>query len=83
MQIPMQDEAWIHPGENWEPDHSDTNAATYDWAWTVYGNVKEQVPVDAPTPMGKPIVLTTYVEANLLHDMVMGRSVTAVLHLIN
>ena len=45
----------------------------------MYGNVKEQVPEDAPIPMGKPVVLTTY----LLHDMVTGRSVTAILHLIN
>ena len=37
-----------------EPDYSDTNRTTHDWTRTVYGNVKEQVPEDAPIPMGKP-----------------------------
>ena len=66
-----------------EPDYSDLSGSTYDWARTVYGDVKEQLPPDAPEPLGKPVVLTSYMDANLLHDMVTGRSVTAVLHLVN
>jgi hypothetical protein len=66
-----------------EPDYSDMPVTTYDWARTVYGNVKEQLATDAPKSLGKPVVLTSYVDANLLHDMVTGRSVTAVLHLVN
>jgi hypothetical protein len=66
-----------------EPDYSDVATPTYDWARTVYGKVKEQLPSDAPEPRGKPIVLTSYVDANLLHDMTTGRSVTAILHLMN
>jgi hypothetical protein len=66
-----------------EPDYSDAPPPMYDWARTVYGDVKEQVPKDLPTPLGKAVVLTSYVDANLLHDMVTGRSVTAVLHLVN
>ena len=66
-----------------EPDYSDVGRATYDWARTVYGDVKETLPSDAPKPLGKPVVLTSYVDANLLHDMTTGRSVTAVLHLVN
>jgi hypothetical protein len=49
----------------------------------VYGDVQELLPQDAPEALGKPVVLTTYVDANLMHDMITGRSVTAVLHLIN
>ena len=33
--------------------------------------------------MGKRVVLTTYVDANLYHDVVTGRAVTALLHFIN
>ncbi len=36
-----------------------------------------------PEPMGKEIVLTTYVDANLYHDWVTGRALTGILHLIN
>ena len=36
-----------------------------------------------PIPRGKRVVLTTYVDANLMHDAITGRSVTAVLHLVN
>jgi hypothetical protein len=66
-----------------EPDHSDVQDHAYDWEHSVYGNIHEQVPDDAPKPLGKPVILTTYVDANLFHDMVTGRSVTGVLHLIN
>ena len=33
--------------------------------------------------MGKPVVTTTHVDANLYHDYVTGRSVTGVLHFLN
>ena len=66
-----------------EPDYSDMQAADYDWTRSVYGNVTEELPKDAPEPLGKEVVLTSYVDANLYHDMVTGRSVTGVLHFIN
>jgi Reverse transcriptase (RNA-dependent DNA polymerase) len=66
-----------------EPDYSDMNATSYDWARTVYGQVTEELPKDAPMPKGKSITLTSYVDANLHHDMITGRSVTAVLHFAN
>jgi hypothetical protein len=65
------------------PDYSALPEQLFSWARSVYGNVKEQLPSDAPPPLGKKIVLTTYVDANLMHDQVTGRSVTAVLHFIN
>jgi hypothetical protein len=49
----------------------------------VYGNVKELFPEDAPEPLRKGGTLTTYVDANLFHDQITGRSVTEILHLIN
>jgi hypothetical protein len=66
-----------------EPDYSDMSKMEYDWARTVYGRVKEELPTNAPKPLGKPVVMTTYVDANLYHDMMTGRSVSAVLHFFN
>jgi len=66
-----------------EPDYSDLPDPDYDWARSVYGNVTELIPPDAPKPLGKRVVQTTYVDANLYHDLLTGRSVTGVLHLLN
>ena len=48
-----------------------------------HGDVKEVLADNLPSPLGKPVVLTTYVDANLYHDMVTGRSVSGILHLVN
>jgi hypothetical protein len=66
-----------------EPDYSDLPSQEYDWAKSVYGEVKEDKPEDAPKPLGKHITLTQYVDANLFHCMVTGRSVTGILHFAN
>jgi len=66
-----------------EPDFSDLVVPEYDWARSVYGNVKEDTPADAPPPLGKPVVTVSYVDANLLHCLVTGRSVTGILHFLN
>jgi hypothetical protein len=36
-----------------------------------------------PEPLGKPVVTTTYVDANLYHCMLTGKSVSGILHLFN
>ena len=66
-----------------EPDYSDVVTPEYDWSRTVYGTLEEIIPDDAPEPLGRSVTLTHYVDANLMHDMVSGRSVTGILHLIN
>lgn len=66
-----------------EPEYADIPATTYDWSHTVYGDVREMMPTDAPKPLGKRVVLTTYVDANLQHDLTTGKSVTGVLHFVN
>ena len=43
----------------------------------------EAIPDDAPTALGKPVVMTHYVDANLYHDLLTGRSVTGALHFFN
>ena len=66
-----------------EPDYSDLPEQEHDWMYTVYGKVSEVIPNDIPAAKGKPVVLTTYVDANLYHDLITGRSVSGILHLIN
>ena len=66
-----------------EPDYSDLPEQVYDWQASVYGDVEEDIPSDAPIPLGNPVTLTHYVNANLYHDMITGRSVTGILHIIN
>ncbi len=65
------------------PDYSDLPVHEYDWARTVYGDVKEQFPEDAPPPKGKVVRMTTYKDANLYHDLTTGRAVTGVIHFLN
>ena len=47
------------------------------------GTYRKKIPEDAPRPLGKPVVTTTYVDANLMHCLLTGRSVTGVLHFVN
>ena len=66
------------------PDYSEIQTMVYDWADTVYGDVKELIPDDVPEPLGLiAVVLSHYVDANLYHDLLTGRSLTAVLHFVN
>ena len=68
------------------PDHQtifgDT-PITHEWMHTIYGNVTEDIPPDMPTPKGHPVHLTTFVDANLMHDLVTGRSCSGILHFLN
>jgi hypothetical protein len=66
-----------------EPDYSGLPELSHDWSRSVYGEIPELVPHDAPEPLGKHVVLTHYVDANLMHDVVTGRYVTGILHLAN
>ena len=66
-----------------EPDYSNLPHKEYDWQKTVYSAAKEEVPHDIPESEGKHVTTTTYVGANLHHDQVTGRAVTACLHLVS
>ena len=65
------------------PDYSKLPHKEYDWQRTVYGGAKEEIPHDIPEPKGKHVTTTTYVDANLHHDQVTGKTVTACLHMVN
>ena len=65
------------------PDYSDVPEPAFDWADSVYGSPKEETPEDAPEPLGRPVILTHYVDANLYHCLLTGRSVTGIIHFLN
>jgi len=64
-----------------EPDCSKLPKEEYDWAKTVYGDVNEIIPKDAPKPLGEYVTLSHYVDANLYHDM-HSLSITGILHFL-
>ena len=65
-----------------EPNYMHLPDLEYDWT-RIYGNVLEEIPKDAPEPLGKSVTTTTFLDANLLHDLITGRSVIAVLNFFN
>jgi hypothetical protein len=66
-----------------EPDYSNIPDTIYDWEHTVYAGAKEEIPDDAPIPLGKEVVMTSFFDANLYHDLITGKSVTGILHMFN
>ena len=65
------------------PDFSSIPETAYDWEYTCYAGAKELIPDDSPPPKGKPVQTSHYVDANLYHDIISGRSVTGILHFFN
>jgi hypothetical protein len=67
-----------------EPDYSNIpKMPDYDWEHSVYGNLTEGIPNNAPPPLGKQIILTHYFDVNLMHDVLSGKAVTGVVHFYN
>ena len=66
-----------------EPDYSGLPEQSHGWEYTCYPDAKEHIPHDAPEPLGNAVRTTSYVDANLYHDMVSGRSVTGTIHFLN
>ena len=66
-----------------EPDLSSLPILEFDWEKSVYGNVRELIPKDAPTHLGNFVTRIHYVDANLMHYLLTGRSVIGILTFIN
>ena len=66
-----------------EPDLSAFPEPTQEWDQSVYDSPTEELPKDAPTPLGKFVQLAHYVDANLMHNVLTGKSMTGVLHFAN
>ena len=54
------------------PDYLSVPDEHYGWENSIDGNVTEIVPHDAPPPKGLPVIITTYVHANLCHYITTG-----------
>jgi len=65
------------------PDYSNIPVKLYDWEHSCHADAKEEIPLDAPTPKGKPGTMTLFFDANLHHDLISGKSVTGILHQLN
>ncbi len=68
------------------PDHESifgVEPERHDWMETVYGSPTEELPHNMPVPKGKVVRTSTFVDANLMHDVVTGRSATGIMHFLN
>jgi len=65
------------------PDCSNIPVKLHDWECSCHADAKEEIPLDAPEPKGKPITVTSFFDANLCHDPISGKSVTGILHQLN
>ena len=59
------------------------NRINMDWSKSIYGDHTEELPDDAPRPMGNPVTLLHYFDANLMHDVLSGKAVTGCVHFAN
>ena len=62
--------------------HSCLDVLACNWGH-IYHPCKEELPPGMPEPHGEPVFMTMFVDANLLHDMVMGHSCTGIIHMLN
>jgi hypothetical protein len=63
------------------PDISDF--IKQDWSNSAYAGTREEYPKNLPPARGRQVLMTTFVDANLMHDVLSGKSVTGVLHFFN
>ena len=54
----------------------------HNWS-EFYPDATEELPEDMPTPKGKPVLITEYVDADHAHDLVTRRSITGALLYLN
>ena len=66
-----------------QPDYSFLPDQDFDRTYSVYGDVHETLPDDMPEPLGKAVVTTTTMDANLNHCLATGKSLTGCLHFEN
>ena len=56
---------------------------TTDWSRSVYTDAKEEIPKDAPEPLGNPVTISVFVDASHAGDMTTRRSHTGLLIYLN
>ena len=66
-----------------QPDYSFLPDQDFDWTYSVDGNGQEILPDDIPDPPGEAVITTTTMDANLIHCLATGKSLTGCLHFVN
>ena len=66
-----------------QPDYSFLPDQDFVWTYSVCGNVHEILPDDMPDPLGKAVITTTPMDANLNHCSATRKSLTGCLHFVN
>lgn len=67
-----------------QPDVSTfDNMIKLNWSKSMYRNHTEEIPDDAPKLLGKGVTLLHYFDANLMHDVLLGKTVTGCVHSAN
>ena len=66
-----------------EPDYSQLKKMDRYWTYTVYENEKEIVSEDKPALLEKRVTTTRWFDANLLHGMLLGESISGVILYFN
>ena len=66
-----------------QPDYSFLPDQDFDWTYSVFGDIQDILPDDMPEPLGKAVVTTTTMDANLNHCLGTGKSLTGWLHFVN
>ena len=68
-----------------EPDFSTVPEPTdfKEWRDTAHGHHDEDIPSDAPPPLGKRVILSHYYDASLMHHVLNGKAVTWILYFYN
>ena len=66
-----------------QPGYSFPPEQNFDWTYSVYGNVQEILPHDMQESLGKSVITTTTIDANLNHCLATGKSLTGCLHFDN
>ena len=54
-----------------------------DWKESIYGDVEEEIPPNAPKPLGNPVTMTCFVDANHAGEHSTRRSQTGILIYLN
>ena len=64
------------------PDYKKFNTIEGNWG-SLYAEEPEYLPHSCPPHMGKPVMITSFVDANLMADLNTGISHTIIIHLMN
>ena len=66
-----------------KPNNNNVPENRFDWSNTPYNHKEEELPIDVPKPKGKRVILSHWYDANLMHDVLSGKSVTGDFHMAN